>query len=84
MSALIDDLRRAAADRDRHTRDSAERAGRAEVLGADDPLVVYFSSISGNTHKFVQKLRARSVRLPLAVGADKTAEAIDRIPDIMG
>ncbi|MDO5750610.1 MAG: class Ib ribonucleoside-diphosphate reductase assembly flavoprotein NrdI [Rothia sp. (in: high G+C Gram-positive bacteria)] len=35
------------------------------TVSDDSPLVVYFSSISGNTHKFVQKLRARLVRLPL-------------------
>lgn len=32
------------------------------------PLVVYFSSISENTHKFVRKLDARSIRLPLRTG----------------
>lgn len=31
----------------------------------DSPLVVYFSSISGNTHKFVEKLHTRTLRLPL-------------------
>lgn len=29
------------------------------------PLVVYFSSISENTHKFIQKTRVESLRLPL-------------------
>ncbi len=33
--------------------------------GAGGPLVVYFSSVSENTHKFVQKTGIRSVRLPL-------------------
>lgn len=33
--------------------------------GATDPVVVYFSSVSGNTHRFVEKLWARKVRLPL-------------------
>ena len=34
------------------------------------PLIVYFSSISGNTHKFVEKIRARRLRLPLRTGED--------------
>lgn len=59
MSALIADLRRAAAAREQ--RDEAEQ----EELTSADPLVVYFSSVSDNTHRFVRKLRARSVRLPL-------------------
>lgn len=37
----------------------------SEPAGDDAPLVVYFSSISGNTHKFVEKLRARNLRIPL-------------------
>lgn len=32
---------------------------------AAGPMVVYFSSVSENTHRFVQKLWARAVRLPL-------------------
>ena len=41
--------------------------GRATEDELDDtaPLIVYFSSISGNTHKFVEKIRARRLRLPL-------------------
>lgn len=66
MSAVVDDLRRAAAARTR------DRSGSASgtVPGAGDPLVVYFSSVSGNTHKFVAKLRCRAVRLPLRTGED--------------
>lgn len=29
------------------------------------PLIVYFSSVSENTHRFVEKLQMRSVRIPL-------------------
>ena len=61
LSALIADLRRAAAERDRLAAETTDRT----PPGSGDPLVVYFSSISGNTHKFVEKLRARSLRLPL-------------------
>ena len=50
-------------------RDAVE--GRATIpVGDDAPLVVYFSSISGNTHKFVEKLHARTQRLPLRTGED--------------
>lgn len=50
-------------------RDAVE--GRATTpVGDDAPLVVYFSSISGNTHKFVEKLHARTLRLPLRTGED--------------
>ena len=35
-----------------------------------DPLVVYFSSISGNTAKFVAKLGFPTVRIPLRTGED--------------
>ncbi|MGK7221371.1 class Ib ribonucleoside-diphosphate reductase assembly flavoprotein NrdI [Kocuria flava] len=34
----------------------------------DGPLVVYFSSVSENTHRFVTKLGCRAVRLPLHTG----------------
>ena len=46
--------------------------GRATEVELDDtaPLIVYFSSISGNTHKFVEKIRARRLRLPLRTGED--------------
>ena len=30
------------------------------------PLVVYFSSVSDNTHRFVKKLGLRAVRIPVA------------------
>lgn len=33
--------------------------------GAAVPVVVYFSSVSGNTHRFMDKIWARKVRLPL-------------------
>ena len=50
-------------------RDAVE--GRATTpVGDEAPLVVYFSSISGNTHKFVEKLHARTQRLPLRTGED--------------
>lgn len=61
LSALIADLRRAAAERDRLAAETTDRTSPS----SGDPLVVYFSSISGNTHKFVEKLSARSLRLPL-------------------
>ena len=34
-------------------------------VATDAPLLVYFSSISGNTARFVEKLGARAVRIPL-------------------
>ena len=37
---------------------------------ANEPVLVYFSSVSGNTHKFVDKLDAESIRLPLRTGED--------------
>ncbi|WP_240334033.1 class Ib ribonucleoside-diphosphate reductase assembly flavoprotein NrdI [Rothia sp. ZJ932] len=39
-----------------------------------EPLVVYFSSVSENTHKFVQKTGVRNLRLPLT--------AKDEIPQV--
>ena len=36
-------------------------AGRATAT----PLLVYFSSVSGNTKRFIEKLDARAVRIPL-------------------
>ncbi|WP_214466499.1 class Ib ribonucleoside-diphosphate reductase assembly flavoprotein NrdI [Microbacterium flavescens] len=36
-------------------------AGRATAT----PLLVYFSSVSGNTARFIEKLGARAVRIPL-------------------
>ncbi|GEE03702.1 protein NrdI [Gordonia spumicola] len=38
---------------------------------ADLPLIVYFSSVSENTHRFVEKLGGRSERIPLL---DRTGE----------
>lgn len=66
LSALIADLRRAAAERDRLAAETTDRT----PPGTGEPLVVYFSSISGNTHKFVEKLSARSLRLPLRTHED--------------
>jgi protein involved in ribonucleotide reduction len=34
-------------------------------VATDAPLLVYFSSVSGNTARFIEKLGARAVRLPL-------------------
>lgn len=36
----------------------------------DDPLIVYFSSVSENTHRFLEKLGMRSVRIPVTGGGD--------------
>jgi protein involved in ribonucleotide reduction len=46
-----------------HQRDATGETGRAvpDVV----PLLVYFSSISGNTARFVEKLGMRAVRIPL-------------------
>lgn len=38
------------------------------------PLIVYFSSVSENTHRFVQKLRLPAVRIPLI---DRSEAAVD-------
>ncbi|WP_144791646.1 class Ib ribonucleoside-diphosphate reductase assembly flavoprotein NrdI [Kocuria palustris] len=73
MSALVAELRRTAAARAQHTAEAADRGEQAAAPGADDPLVVYFSSISGNTHRFVQKLRARTLRLPLRTAEEMPA-----------
>lgn len=35
-----------------------------------DPLLVYYSSPSGNTHRFVQKLEGRAVRIPVSMKED--------------
>ncbi|MFE4726062.1 class Ib ribonucleoside-diphosphate reductase assembly flavoprotein NrdI [Microbacterium sp. NPDC056736] len=34
-------------------------------VATDAPLLVYFSSVSGNTARFIEKLGARAVRIPL-------------------
>lgn len=36
-------------------------------LNPELPLVVYFSSVSGNTARFIEKLGLRSVRIPILV-----------------
>ena len=51
-------------------RNASEGRATEEQLDASAPLVVYFSSISGNTHKFVEKLHARRLRLPLRTGEE--------------
>ena len=56
--------------------DTALEGKRDTDTGTERPLVAYFSSVSGNTHKFVQKLEAASVRLPLRTGED--APVMDR------
>ena len=35
-----------------------------------DPLIVYFSSTSGNTERFVQSLGIRSIRIPITMKED--------------
>ncbi|WP_341998017.1 class Ib ribonucleoside-diphosphate reductase assembly flavoprotein NrdI [Microbacterium sp. LWH7-1.2] len=37
----------------------------AQRVATDAPLLVYFSSVSGNTARFIEKLGARAVRIPL-------------------
>ena len=44
--------------------------GGAAAPGSPLPLVVYFSSVSNNTHRFVEKLDARVLRLPLLTGEE--------------
>lgn len=46
------------------------------VVGEDAPLVVYFSSVTRNTDRFIAKLPVRSVRLPL-----KTTEPAPQITE---
>lgn len=46
---------------------------RQDSAAAPDPqapLVVYFSSVSDNTHRFVEKLGVRTLRLPVHAGAE--------------
>jgi protein involved in ribonucleotide reduction len=45
----------------------AERSAVAERSAA--PLLVYFSSVSGNTARFIEKLGMRAVRIPLQASA---------------
>ncbi|HEY9264107.1 MAG TPA: class Ib ribonucleoside-diphosphate reductase assembly flavoprotein NrdI [Mycobacterium sp.] len=35
------------------------------VVATETPLLVYFSSVSGNTARFIEKLGARALRIPL-------------------
>ena len=35
------------------------------VVATETPLLVYFSSVSGNTARFIEKLGARTLRIPL-------------------
>lgn len=63
MSAITDLLVNARS-RSEHPGGAAE-SQRELPEGATDPVVVYFSSVSGNTRKFVEKLWARKVQLPL-------------------
>ena len=37
----------------------------APGVATSAPLLVYFSSVSGNTARFIEKLGARAVRIPL-------------------
>ncbi|MGN8551141.1 UNVERIFIED_CONTAM: class Ib ribonucleoside-diphosphate reductase assembly flavoprotein NrdI [Microbacterium sp. SLM126] len=37
----------------------------AQRVATDVPLLVYFSSVSGNTARFIEKVGARAVRIPL-------------------
>jgi protein involved in ribonucleotide reduction len=41
------------------------RATRDEANTSAAPLLVYFSSVSGNTARFIEKLGARAARIPL-------------------
>ncbi|NHU84174.1 class Ib ribonucleoside-diphosphate reductase assembly flavoprotein NrdI [Kocuria sp. JC486] len=68
MSALAA-LVEAARQREAH-QDDARGAPGQRPDGADDPVVVYFSSVSGNTRRFVEKLWARKVALPLHTAED--------------
>ncbi|GAA1742288.1 class Ib ribonucleoside-diphosphate reductase assembly flavoprotein NrdI [Microbacterium paludicola] len=42
----------------------------AAVTATEAPLLVYFSSVSGNTARFIEKLGMRSERIPLHRGDD--------------
>ncbi len=48
-----------------HSRDDSAPAGPSREQEADVPLVVFFSSVSGNTARFVEKLGLRARRIPL-------------------
>ena len=47
-----------------------DRGASAAAPEPRAPLVVYFSSVSNNTHRFVSKLDVRAVRLPLHTGEE--------------
>lgn len=68
MSALAA-LVEAARQREAHP-DQGPGYGQDLPDGADNPVVVYFSSVSGNTRRFVEKLWARNVALPLHTTAE--------------
>lgn len=53
---------------------AAPVAARRSQAAAVDPLIVFFSSVSGNTARFVEKLGYRSARIPLKPG--------DRLPRV--
>jgi protein involved in ribonucleotide reduction len=57
----------------RSTIPGTAQEGRGASPAAPDPrvpLLVYFSSVSNNTHRFVEKLDARAVRLPVHTGEE--------------
>lgn len=41
-------------------------------MASQSPLIVYFSSVSENTHRFVQKLEMRALRIPVHGSASAT------------
>ncbi|MGC4960227.1 class Ib ribonucleoside-diphosphate reductase assembly flavoprotein NrdI [Gordonia sp. DT101] len=43
----------------------------------ESPLIVYFSSVSENTHRFVEKLGTRSVRIPVHGTTDSGGFTVD-------
>lgn len=45
--------------------DTQDLIAERSPAGDDGPLIVYFSSVSEYTHRFVRKLGLRSVRIPL-------------------
>ncbi|MDN5631847.1 class Ib ribonucleoside-diphosphate reductase assembly flavoprotein NrdI [Glutamicibacter protophormiae] len=67
MSALASVLAQAKEREEHHT---------PVVAGEDAPLVVYFSSVTRNTDRFVAKLPVRSLRLPL-----KTSDPVPRVTE---
>jgi protein involved in ribonucleotide reduction len=53
----------------------APRSERPAPGGVTDAPLIYFSSVSDNTHRFVTKLESRSARLPLLT-KDPTLQAL--------